>query len=69
MTYADWQQRVIEERDQLQERLTKLQAFVVTPAFKSLPWVERSRLISQKAAMTEYLDILGERIEAFQPPT
>lgn len=62
------QQRVIDERDELSNKLAKLNAFINSDGFtktvKDLR--ERDRLILQKFIMTRYLEILNERITAFE---
>ena len=57
-----WQERLIEERDQLQSRLRKLQAFIKSENFQSVDDYEQLRLSRQKVFMEEYLKILHERI-------
>lgn len=59
------QQRVVDERRELDERRDKLSAFYSTPIFHGLPESEQSRLLSQGVAMRSYSEILGERIAAF----
>ena len=41
MTLQPWQERVVEEKEQLAERLEKLNAFLVSQACLSLPFEER----------------------------
>lgn len=59
------QQRVVEEKDELDTKLGKLRAFFDTQTFLSLPEDERRRLMRQSVVMTEYSTILGERITGF----
>ncbi len=61
------QQRVIDEKSELDAKREKLTAFTFTDTFEALPADERSRLNRQHSVMTEYSAILGERIAAFQP--
>lgn len=64
--YAPHQQRVIDEANELQDRLTKLGAFIQnSPIFESLDSAEQDRLKRQMNPMSEYLGILRERIAAF----
>lgn len=64
--YAPHQQRVIDEANELQDRLTKLGAFIQnSPIFESLDSAEQDRLKRQMLPMSEYLGILRERISAF----
>ena len=66
-TMQDWQQRVIEERDELAERINKLGAFIGS---KRLPEVttqqDRALLVEQLTLMERYYDVLCRRVEAFQ---
>ncbi len=63
------QQRVVEEKKELDEKLDRLYAFVnaenQTAIFKMLPVRERNRLHRQCAIMEEYSNILGSRIADF----
>ncbi|WP_118181283.1 crAss001_48 related protein [Paraburkholderia phosphatilytica] len=63
---SDYQARVIEEFEELSDRLVKLQAFITSsPVHAALPDDERTRLAAQCAAMTTYAYVLLERIKAF----
>lgn len=62
------QQRVFDEKRDLDEKLDKLGAFFDTKIFAGLDETERQRLERQEEAMLEYSAILGERIEAFGLP-
>ena len=60
------QQRVVDEKVEVDEKLDKLSAFIESsPIFVGLPHEERVLLIRQEQAMLEYSNILGERIAAF----
>lgn len=61
------QQRVVDERCELGEKLAKLEAFSDTATFAELDPAERSRLMAQHGAMFAYSKILSERIAAFSP--
>ena len=63
-----YQERVVAEKRELDEKLAKLSAFGRTDLFASLPEGEQGRLNRQHAVMEEYSRILGERIEAFPRP-
>ena len=66
MPYAPHQQRVIDEKTELDQRRAKLGDFItVNPIFQGLPKAEQERLKRQRKIMTEYSEILGERIAAF----
>lgn len=61
------QQRVVDEKTELDAKLTKLNQFIAeSPIFKGLDDAEKSRLLVQKAHMEGYSAILGERIHAFK---
>ena len=62
----DFQQRVIQEKAELDARLTKLAAFTSSnPVFKTLDDVEQVLLCRQTFAMQELSDILADRIARF----
>lgn len=61
----EFQERVIKERADLREKLTKLQSYADGQDFQALPFDERQRIDSQQDAMQAYLDILDDRIKAF----
>ena len=63
------QQRVVDEKAELDERLAKLMTFTCTPTFAALDEDERNRLARQADTMATYSEILGERIYAFAPVT
>lgn len=57
------QQRVVEERNALLEKIAKLEAFIVSnPQFQMLPSLEQSHLNMQNSIMRLYLNILNLRI-------
>lgn len=60
------QQRVIEERSDLAQRLERLRAFIRSEACAQLVNEdERGRLVRQTVYMGCYLQVLDERIAAF----
>jgi hypothetical protein len=60
------QQRVVDEKKELDEKLDKLKAFIETsPIFKGLHQDERGRLNRQFDVMAEYSSILAQRIAEF----
>lgn len=59
------QQRVVDEKTELDERLTKLIAFFDSSIFAGLPTDEQGRMKRQADHMTNYSVVLGERIAAF----
>jgi len=65
-TLLPHQQRVVEEHDQLDERLERLHVFIEdNPIFKELPKIEQRRLIDQRAYMTAYRNVLRDRMDYF----
>jgi hypothetical protein len=61
----DYQQRVVDEKIQLDERLEKLREFMKGNFFKKVKEEEQKRMMRQEASMDIYSDVLGERIAAF----
>ena len=59
------QERVVTERAELLDKLSKLRTFFTSNVFDELPDAECSRLKRQAAVMAEYISILDERIAAF----
>jgi len=60
------QQRVVDEKSELDDKREKLSAFKASnPLYFKLPDDEQHRLSRQLSVMTEYSEILGERITAF----
>ena len=59
------QLRVVEERQDLDEKRAKLAAFIGGEVYKKLDDAEQTRLNRQLVAMTVYSNILVERIAAF----
>lgn len=59
------QQRVIIEKEELDDKVDKLGKFLNGSIFVGLPHEEQDRLNEQVAHMRRYSDILGERIAAF----
>jgi len=61
-----YQQRVLDEKRELDERLSKLDAFILdNPMFTKLLPDEQERLARQSKAMAVYSGILDERIACF----
>lgn len=61
------QVRVLDEKNQLDERLTALKSFIKNSLiYTGLDDGEKLRLVKQERVMQSYSDILAERIENFQ---
>lgn len=58
---------VVTEKQALDEKIDKLNAFLRSDAFGVLSAVGRSLLLAQVHAMASYSQILGARIERLQP--
>jgi hypothetical protein len=66
MTPRPYQQRVIDEKADLGEKIGELSDFINTnQTFMTLPKDERARMHIQLAAMRVYHQALDERIQAF----
>jgi hypothetical protein len=59
------EERVVAERDQLQERLEKLQAFILTDKMSTLAADEQELLFRQCGHMQQYFNLLNRRIARF----
>lgn len=60
------QQRVVEEKTELDDKLGKLQKFIQGDVFSTIDLFERVHLRDQSRAMAEYSRILGVRIANFR---
>ncbi|TDS73412.1 hypothetical protein [Comamonas sp. JUb58] len=65
--YAPHQQRVVDEKHELDEKLQKLTTFINSEKFAEIvkDEDERGRLVCQEDVMKDYSAILAERIAAF----
>jgi hypothetical protein len=62
---AEYQERVIEEKAELDIKCLKLAAFKKTPVFLSLDEISRDLMEKQFNLMCAYSDVLEERILRF----
>jgi hypothetical protein len=60
------QQRVVDEKAALDEKLAKLNIFLSGAVFSGLDMAEQERLTHQGSIMTQYSQVLRERIAAFK---
>ncbi len=60
-----YQQRVVDEKAELDEKREKLGKFIESDAYQALSEPERDLLSRQAIVMAEYSDILGTRIATF----
>lgn len=63
-----YQQRVVDEKRDLDEKIEKLSAFMKTAGFGSVQTDEQARLHGQLVVMVAYSELLKDRIAAFPPP-
>ena len=61
------EQRVVDEKRELDEKHSRLGEFIVGPVYLTLDEVDRSLLISQLKLMSLYSIVLGKRIARFVP--
>ena len=59
----DFKTRLIEEKNQLEEKLDKLDAFLISDKVDGIADVQKALLFVQATAMNTYLRCLEERIE------
>lgn len=59
------QERVITEKKEIDERGDKLEQFILSEKFGTLPVAEQERMKRQLEIMGKYSEVLGERIAAF----
>lgn len=60
-----YQQRVVDEKTELDNKRNKLLAFFNTDEFRRLDQAEKDRLRTQNGIMGVYTEILQQRITAF----
>ncbi len=69
MSLEPHQQRVIDEKIDLSDKRAKLFAFFYSPTFYELDQDEKGRLKIQYEIMGAYVEILNQRIRAFNKET
>lgn len=62
-TVETWKDRVVAERIELAERLSKLQVFIGSKGFEELDEINQQLLLEQNSAMFLYFNALSRRIE------
>jgi hypothetical protein len=60
-----YQQRVVDEKAALDDKILRLEPFSASHQFNSLPAAEQERMTRQLGLMNAYSAVLGERIAAF----
>jgi len=58
----DFKKRLVVERDELEDKIAKLEAFIGSARFENLDERNRKLLVSQCDAMRQYSTILNVRI-------
>lgn len=66
MELQPFQQRVVDEKQELDAKREALGRFKNSGAFGTLPWQEQERMNTQAHLMTMYSAVLGERIANFR---
>lgn len=66
--YEEYQQRVVDEKIELDLKLGKLNLFFETETFDRLPVEEKDRMKSQAGFMEGYSKVLEARIANFSVP-
>lgn len=62
---APYQQRVVDEKKDLDEKIEKIESFTGGEIFKSMPIRDRELLVEQRDHMLSYSRVLGARISRF----
>jgi hypothetical protein len=60
-----YQERVIQEKKELDEKIAKLEALLNSHLWWELPILELDRMRRQQRHMRDYATVLGERIATF----
>lgn len=60
-----WQERVLQEHEELNTRIDRLITFISREHFIELAYPQRELLVKQLRAMLEYKFILKERVRSF----
>lgn len=60
-----YQERVVEEKNELDIKIEKLTTFLKGEAYDKLNPAEQGRMAKQLDIMRSYSDVLGDRIRAF----
>jgi hypothetical protein len=60
-----FQQRVVDEKRELDEKIARLEAFRKGDLYKDLPWQDCALLTRQQVYMQDYSNVLGARIAQF----
>jgi hypothetical protein len=59
----DWKDRLLEETQELADKLNKLNQYMASPSFLELDRENKDLLYWQNRTMTTYVQVLGKRLE------
>jgi hypothetical protein len=62
---TDWQQRIEDEKSQLDVKVSKLKLFIYGKSFEGLDAIDKALLKDQCNTMVKYSNILADRIARF----
>jgi len=66
ITMTDWQQRVVDEKIELDAKIEKINLFIKSDTFALLDRIVIELLWDQRALMVRYSAVLGQRIQLFR---
>jgi hypothetical protein len=58
-----WEERLIDEKNELQDKVEKLELFLDSPACVAIDRKDRDLLLNQLFTMYHYLHILNQRVD------
>lgn len=61
----DWQERVVQESKDLDDKIVKLKAMICSDRFEALQDMDQRLLVQQLAVMKQYASVLKVRIQRF----
>lgn len=67
MTEIDWQERAIDELEELELKCIALGQFFDSDTYEELPLLEQAKLTTQMYFMTMYAVVLQDRVDNFEP--
>ncbi|CAD5239895.1 hypothetical protein [Klebsiella phage vB_KpnS-VAC51] len=61
----NWQQRVVDDLEELQDKYSKLSTFLRDTPADSIDQVDRVLMFDQQQAMMQYINVLSARVRRF----
>lgn len=61
----NWQQRVVDDLEDLQDKYSKLSTFLRNTPADSIDQVDRVLMFDQQQAMMQYINVLSARVRRF----